>query len=144
MLWYILWYILRYMIWHMLWYMIYYDMTAPPPTLTRCTLVVVVVVFYSLASTYLLSRISVVHHAALNCIRRIFAIVVTSIVFSIPITFLGGCGILVSFGGFMAFSHHKSKRMGQPKAMSSLLPSKTSDISSSSMDGDHKDDNNLV
>jgi hypothetical protein len=96
--------------------------------------------FYSLASTYLLSRISVVHHAALNCIRRLFAIVVTSIVFSIPITFVGGCGILVSFGGFMAFTHHKSKRMGLPKAMSSLLPTKTSDLSSDDVDKD----NNLV
>jgi hypothetical protein len=65
-----------------------------------------------------LSRVShksVVHHAALNCIRRIFAVVVTSIVFNIPNTFLGGCGITVSFGGFMAFTHHKSKRNGATK-----------------------------
>eukprot|EP00980_Cylindrotheca_fusiformis_P029528 scaffold23499_cov109-Cylindrotheca_fusiformis.AAC.5 len=44
---------------------------------------------YNLASTYLLSRISVVHHAALNCIRRIFAIVVTSVVFANPISMTG-------------------------------------------------------
>ena len=71
-----------------------------------------------------------------------FAIVVTSIVFSIPITKVGACGILVSFGGFMAFTHHKSKRMGLPKAMSSLLPSKTSDISFG--DNDDHDNTNLV
>jgi hypothetical protein len=117
-------------------------MTTPsfPPNMYANIFPCACVLFYSLASTYLLSRISVVHHAALNCIRRIFAIVVTSIVFNIPITFLGGCGILVSFGGFMAFTHHKSKRMGQPKAMSSLLPTKTSDISME----DQQDNNNLV
>ena len=34
---------------------------------------------YNLASTYILSRISVVHHASLNCLRRVFAIISTSI-----------------------------------------------------------------
>jgi Triose-phosphate Transporter family len=77
---------------------------------------------YNLASTYVLSRITVVHHAALNCVRRMFAIVVTSIIFSVPITFLGAVGILVSFGGFMAFTHYKIQRQRQPKPLSSLLP----------------------
>jgi hypothetical protein len=69
-----------------------------------------------------LTRISVVHHAALNCIRRIFAIIVTSIVFSIPITFVGATGILVSFAGFLGFTHYKVKRQQQPKPISTLLP----------------------
>lgn len=77
---------------------------------------------YNLASTYVLSRITVVHHAALNCVRRLFAIVVTSIIFSVPITLLGALGILVSFGGFMAFTHYKIQRQRQPKPLSSLLP----------------------
>jgi Triose-phosphate Transporter family len=77
---------------------------------------------YNLASTYVLSRITVVHHAALNCVRRMFAIVVTSIIFSVPITLLGALGILVSFGGFMAFTHYKIQRQRQPKPLSSLLP----------------------
>jgi len=77
---------------------------------------------YNLASTYILSRISVVHHAALNCIRRIFAIMVTSILFSVPISFLGAVGICFSVVGFMAFSHYKVLRQQQPKPISSLLP----------------------
>jgi Triose-phosphate Transporter family len=77
---------------------------------------------YNLASTYVLSRITVVHHAALNCVRRMFAIVVTSIIFAVPITLLGAVGILVSFGGFMAFTHYKVQRQRQPKPLSSLLP----------------------
>lgn len=77
---------------------------------------------YNLASTYILSRISVVHHAALNCIRRIFAIIVTSMLFQVPITATGVCGIVFSFVGFMAFSHYKVQRQAQPKPLSSLLP----------------------
>ncbi|KAL3794135.1 hypothetical protein HJC23_012842 [Cyclotella cryptica] len=65
---------------------------------------------YNLASTYVLTRISVVHHAALNCIRRVFAIVVTSIVFGLSITALQVAGIATSVGGFFTFSHYKLKR----------------------------------
>jgi len=77
---------------------------------------------YNLASTFVLTRISVVHHAALNCIRRIFAIIVTSILFRIPLTLLGSFGIMVSFGGFLSFTHYKMKRQSQPKPISTLLP----------------------
>jgi drug/metabolite transporter (DMT)-like permease len=77
---------------------------------------------YNLASTFILTRISVVHHAALNCIRRVFAIVVTSFLFRVPITFTGVCGILISIAGFLSFTHYKTKRLRQPKPVSSLLP----------------------
>ena len=77
---------------------------------------------YNLASTYILTRISVVHHAALNCIRRIFAIVVTSIAFNVPITITGSLGILLSLFGFMSFTHFKVQRQRTPKPVSSLLP----------------------
>lgn len=77
---------------------------------------------YNLASTFILSRISVVHHAALNCIRRIFAIIVTSMIFKITITWMGIFGFCVSFGGFMSFTHFKLKRQQQPTPLSSLLP----------------------
>ncbi|KAG7356653.1 triose-phosphate transporter family protein [Nitzschia inconspicua] len=63
---------------------------------------------YNLASTYLLTRISVVHHAALNCTRRIFAIVCTSILFAIPIPFLSALGITTSFLSFMVFTYAKT------------------------------------
>ena len=64
----------------------------------------------SLASTYLLTRISVVHHAALNCTRRIFAIVVTSMIFGIPISFVSALGIALSFISFMMFTTAKAAK----------------------------------
>ena len=75
---------------------------------------------YNLASTYILSRISVIHHAALNCIRRIFAIVVTSIIFSLAITSLQVVGILIAMTGFVSYVHYKSQkegRIGRRKAL---------------------------
>jgi hypothetical protein len=75
---------------------------------------------YNLASTYILSRISVIHHAALNCIRRIFAIVVTSIIFSLAITSLQVVGILIAMAGFVSYVHYKSQkecRIGRRKAL---------------------------
>jgi Na+(H+)/acetate symporter ActP len=67
----------------------------------------------SLASTYLLTRISVVHHAALNCTRRIFAIACTSILFRIPITATGALGIAISFLAFMVFTYAKTNKEQQ-------------------------------
>jgi drug/metabolite transporter (DMT)-like permease len=78
--------------------------------------------FYNLSSTYILSRISVVHHAALNCIRRVFAIVVTSILFRVPMTTTGALGILCSVVGFMAFSHFKVQKQQNAVAHPSYLP----------------------
>jgi drug/metabolite transporter (DMT)-like permease len=71
---------------------------------------------YNLASTWILSRISVVHHAALNCIRRVFAIIVTSVYFGVPITLTGAAGIALAVIGFMAYTHYKV--MQQPSAKS--------------------------
>lgn len=64
----------------------------------------------SLASTFLLTRISVVHHAALNCTRRIFAIVCTSILFGIPISYTSAVGIAISFFAFMVFTYAKTSK----------------------------------
>ena len=77
---------------------------------------------YNLASTYVLSRISVVHHAALNCIRRLFAIVVTSIAFGVPITLLSALGIIVSIGGFACFTYFKQHKARLAKRSASYLP----------------------
>jgi Na+/melibiose symporter-like transporter len=63
---------------------------------------------HSLASTYILTRISVVHHAALNCTRRIFAILCTSLLFHISISFRSGVGIVISFVSFMVFTYAKT------------------------------------
>jgi hypothetical protein len=81
--------------------------------------------FPSLASTYLLTRISVVHHAALNCTRRIFAIVCTSLLFMIPITFLSALGITMSFFSFMLFTYAKTtKNKTNNKAVFSVATNK--------------------
>ncbi|KAL7465154.1 hypothetical protein ACHAXS_005491 [Conticribra weissflogii] len=72
---------------------------------------------YNLASTYILTRISVVHHAALNCIRRVFAIVMTSFVFGLTISFLQGVGIAISVGAFFAYTHFKVQRGRKEKKM---------------------------
>ena len=77
---------------------------------------------YNLASTYVLSRISVVHHAALNCIRRLFAIIVTSIAFGVPITLLSALGILVSISGFACFTYFKQHKARLAKRSASYLP----------------------
>lgn len=62
---------------------------------------------YNLASTYILTRISVVHHAVLNCIRRVFAIVVTSIIFGLKITLIQMIGICLAVGGFFSYIYFK-------------------------------------
>ena len=85
---------------------------------------------YNLASTFILTRISVVHHAALNCLRRVFAIICTSLYFQNPLTLLGMCGIGLSTAGFLSFTHYKVQRQRQPKPLSSLLPVSVSSISS--------------
>lgn len=54
-----------------------------------------------------------VHHAALNCIRRIFAIVATSVIFRVPMTGLGVLGVVVSMCGFLSFSHAKATKSRQ-------------------------------
>jgi hypothetical protein len=77
---------------------------------------------YSLASTYVLTRLAVVHHAALNCVRRIFAIAVTSLIFQVPLGAIGILGILVSFLSFMFYTHFKVQRQNKPRPVSSLLP----------------------
>mmetsp|Transcript_28452 Transcript_28452/g.51955 ORF Transcript_28452/g.51955 Transcript_28452/m.51955 type:complete len:581 (+) Transcript_28452:1121-2863(+) len=65
---------------------------------------------YNLASTFVLTRISVVHHAALNCIRRVFAIVVTSVLFGSRMTMLQFLGIALAVVGFFSYIHHKLKK----------------------------------
>jgi len=70
---------------------------------------------YNLASTYLLTRISVVHHAALNCTRRIFAIVCTGLLFRIPISVESTVGIGISFCSFLVFTWAKSKKNNRAK-----------------------------
>lgn len=75
---------------------------------------------YNLASTYVLSRISVVHHAALNCIRRVFAIVVTSVIFRLKITLLQMMGICLAISGFFSYIHFKMMKEKKDKRRKQL------------------------
>lgn len=77
---------------------------------------------YNFASSFVLTRISVVRHAALNCLRRLFAIVVASFIFSVPITILSQMGIFVSIVGFLLFTKYKVERKNQSRRQTSLLP----------------------
>ena len=70
---------------------------------------------YNLSSTYVLTRISVVHHAALNCIRRVFAIIVTSLIFGLSITILQVGGIACAVAGFFCYVHFKMKKETKDK-----------------------------
>lgn len=78
---------------------------------------------YNLASSFILTRLSVVYHAVLNCIRRLFAIVVTSIVFSVSIK--SWHGILVSISGFLFYTKFKMSRTKShlPRKDATILPS---------------------
>jgi len=79
---------------------------------------------YNLASTYVLTRVSVVNHAALNCIRRLFAIVVTSILFGDSLSVVSIVGIGTSIGGFISYTYFKNRRLFRPQSSSNLLPLK--------------------
>ena len=76
---------------------------------------------YNLASTWILSRISVVHHAALNCIRRVFAVIVTSLLFGVPITGMGATGIALAVIGFMSYTHYKVKQQQQQQSITGTV-----------------------
>ena len=79
-----------------------------------------------------------VRHAALNCIRRIFAIVATSVIFQIPITIFGTLGVFISVGGFMAFSYaHANKPSRSIQGQSDLSCSGSSSVEN---DSDRDDD----
>ena len=81
---------------------------------------------YNLASTSILQRLSVVQHAALNSLRRVFAIVVTSLFFDISLTPLKVFGIVISIGSFIAYSNFREKRgvnSISTKRFTGLLPS---------------------
>ena len=68
---------------------------------------------YNQASTVMLSRVSLIHHAALNCARRLFAIVITSVYFGVPFTVHGVLGVALTLLGFGVYSNLKAKRKQQ-------------------------------
>lgn len=65
---------------------------------------------YCLASCYVLTKLSVVQYTLIGCLRRMFAIVFTSIAFGVPMTFLGVAGIVLCFVGFCCFTHFRLQK----------------------------------
>ena len=81
---------------------------------------------YNLASTSILQRLSVVQHAALNSLRRVFAIVLTSLYFAISLTPSKIFGVIISVGAFIAYSSMRERRgvnSLSTKRFTGLLPS---------------------
>jgi len=87
---------------------------------------------YTLASTSVLTQVNLMEHAALNALRRLFAIIVTSFVFSTIITKKGFMGIGLTVGGFLLFMTFKNKR----RLRAAKLMKSGSDIDSKRDGGD--------
>jgi hypothetical protein len=64
-----------------------------------------------LASTYVLSKLTVLHHSSLNCLRRMFCILATSLYFHHPMNVTAVSGLMTSFFGFTAFTWSRNKRL---------------------------------
>jgi len=68
----------------------------------------------SLASTYVLSKLTVLHHSSLNCLRRMMAILATSLFFRKPMSFEAAAGLMTSFLGFASFTYNRAQRHRSP------------------------------
>lgn len=62
----------------------------------------------------MLSKLSVLQFSGLNCLRRMLAILTTSIFFAVPITRVGSVGLCLSFIGFGTFSYYRAQRPVAP------------------------------
>jgi hypothetical protein len=67
----------------------------------------------SLSSTDVLSKLTVLHHSSLNCLRRMGAILATSIFFGVPMSTATISGLCTSFVGFSAFTYFRRVRLQQ-------------------------------
>ena len=78
-----------------------------------CGLIIVNAICYTIyqvASTTVLTEVSMIEHAALNAMRRLFAICATSVIFGTTISREGVCGILLTLVGFLLFVKFKSAK----------------------------------
>mmetsp|Transcript_37578 Transcript_37578/g.91183 ORF Transcript_37578/g.91183 Transcript_37578/m.91183 type:complete len:402 (+) Transcript_37578:72-1277(+) len=79
---------------------------------------------YCLASCFVLTNLSVVQYTCFNCLRRIFAVIFTAIVFGVPISMFGAFGIVLCFLGFISFTLVRNQKSMPPSIDSptSILP----------------------
>lgn len=67
-------------------------------------------VSYNLAACWVLTQVSMLTYSGLNCVRRMFCILGTSIFFGIPMTLTSGLGVGACFAGFGLFTHERRRR----------------------------------
>jgi drug/metabolite transporter (DMT)-like permease len=65
---------------------------------------------YNLASTYVLTSLSVLQHSSLNCLRRMFCTIATSIFFGVTWSAVEALGVVLCFCGFLSFTHFRGQR----------------------------------
>lgn len=63
---------------------------------------------YNIMSFLVLTRTSMVTHAVLNCVRRVFVIIFTSIFFDLHVTATNLVGVGMAVAGVIAFAYFKS------------------------------------
>lgn len=71
---------------------------------------------YNLTSFLVLARTNLVTHAVLNCFRRVFIIVFTSVFFAQPISFFNMMGVALAVLGVVLFAYFRSKDAKPSKA----------------------------
>jgi drug/metabolite transporter (DMT)-like permease len=72
---------------------------------------------YNFASCYVLSHVSVLRHSSLNCLRRMFVTIMTSLFFGVKMTCVGAIGITMSFAGFLSFTHYRTQRQKEEQQL---------------------------
>jgi drug/metabolite transporter (DMT)-like permease len=87
---------------------------------------------YSVAGSYVLTRVSVAQYTGFGCLRRMNAIICTSLAFGVPISLIGVFGICLSLSGFLGFSTYRYSnppsvdvRVSSPTSPSAKLSLKT-------------------
>ena len=73
----------------------------------------------SLASCYVLSKLTVLHHSSLNCLRRMIAILATSIYFHKGLSVESIIGLFTSFTAFISFTYFRNQRVQNIKVKDS-------------------------
>ena len=81
----------------------------------------------SLASCYVLSKLTVLHHSSLNCLRRMIAILATSIYFHKGLSVESIIGLFTSFTAFISFTYFRNQRVQNIKVKDSNVQIQSQD-----------------
>jgi len=72
---------------------------------------------YNTMSFLVLTRTNLITHAVLNCVRRVFVIIFTSIFFDLHVSNMNLAGVGVAVAGVMAFAYFKSSSKTKVKKL---------------------------